>query len=75
MRWLLLAFYPYPTLTGIFRSAIHHFCQKFHLRPSCVGLDVGVGVYRLLNVGVSKETLHDPDIHLCVNPSGGKGMP
>ena len=29
-------------------------------------------VYCLLDVGVSQETLHDPDIHLCVNPSGGE---
>lgn len=34
MRWLPLAFYPYPTLIGIFRLS---------LRPSCVGLDVGIG--------------------------------
>ena len=44
------------------------------MAPGSVGLNVRVGVYRFLNVGVSKETLHDPDIHLCVNPSGGKSV-
>ena len=59
-------------LPGFFHSVVHHVRQQFHLAPSCVGEDVGIGVYCLLDVGVSQETLHDPDIHLCVNPSGGE---
>ena len=40
MRWLPLAFYPYPTLTGIFRSAVHHVCQQVHLASGSVSLNV-----------------------------------
>ena len=71
-RQPLLAFYPYLTPTGIFRSIVYCSFQFCHLLSCFVRLNVGIDVCRLLDIGVSKKTLHNPDIHLCINATRGK---
>ena len=36
---------------------------------------MGIGARCLLDVGVSKETLHDPNVYLLFCPSGGECVP
>ena len=36
---------------------------------------MGISACCLLDIGVSKETLHDPDAHLIFGPSGGECVP
>ena len=67
-----LAFYPYFTPIGDFLSIGYHARQLLHFIPFEVAQHMGIGACCLLNVGVSKETLHDLYIHLIFGPSGGK---
>lgn len=57
-----LAFYSYFTPIGDFLLIGYHARQLLHFGPFEVVQYMGIGVGCLLNVGVSKEALHDPNV-------------
>ena len=59
-------------MTDVFRSIVYHIRQLLHFIPSEVTQYMGIGACCLLNVGVSKKTLHNPNVHLIFGPSGGE---
>ena len=67
-----LAFYPYFTLIGVSRSIDYHIRQLLHFISFEVTQHMGIGARCLLDVGVSKKTLHDPNVYLLFCSSGGE---